>query len=40
MDVDSATACQTGAYQGRTIAVCGPSCTKQFLANPSVYLVA
>lgn len=40
MDVDPATARHTTEYNGRTIAFCAPSCKKQFLADPTAYLVA
>jgi YHS domain-containing protein len=38
MDVDPATARHTVEYAGRTIAFCGPSCKKEFVADPSAYL--
>jgi YHS domain-containing protein len=40
MDVDPAAARHKVEYGGRTIAFCAPACKKQFLADPTAYLVA
>lgn len=38
MDVDTATAKQTSAYQGQTYYFCGPGCKKAFEAEPAKFL--
>jgi len=38
MEVDPATARHRAEYQGRTIVFCAPSCKREFLANPAIYL--
>jgi len=40
MDVDPATARHKVEYEGRTIVFCAPACKKQFIADPTAYLVA
>jgi YHS domain-containing protein len=39
MDVDPATARHSTEHGGRTIYFCAPSCKKQFLADPTAFLV-
>jgi YHS domain-containing protein len=40
MDVDPATARHRVEYNGGTVVFCAPSCKKQFLENPTAYVVA
>jgi len=40
MDVDPVTARHEAEWGGRTVYFCGPSCKKQFLADPDAYAVA
>jgi cobaltochelatase CobN len=39
MEVDPATGSHTLDFEGRTIAFCAPACKKQFVADPSAYLI-